>query len=142
MSKDKSKIKVGILKDTPFLPVSKSTHRAMEITEKALKEEGYDVVKFDITPEEYSTARDSLVAMVVNGTAKDLANDFELQGERLVLGVWTNMLLLNANACFRKIIKTVLGCAGMGRTVTATKNVLKFESHQYDNIMRKRYEFA
>jgi Asp-tRNA(Asn)/Glu-tRNA(Gln) amidotransferase A subunit family amidase len=44
MGKDKSKIKVGILKETPFLPVSKSTHRAMEITEKALKEEGYDVV--------------------------------------------------------------------------------------------------
>ena len=50
---DKSKIKVGILKETPFLPVSKSTLRAMDIAEKALIEEGYDVVKFDITEDEW-----------------------------------------------------------------------------------------
>ena len=129
MSGDKSKIKVGILKETPFLPVSKSTLRAMDIAEKALIEEGYDVVKFDITEDEYSLARDSLIAMVINGTAKDLANDFNKNGERLVLGVWTNMILMNANPCLRSIIRKILGCVGMGRTVTATKNVRKFESH-------------
>lgn len=142
MNQDKSKIKVGILKETPFLPVSKSTLRAMEITEKALKEEGYDVVPFDITPDEYSLARDSLVAMVVNGTACDLANDFNKQGERLIMGVWTNMILIKANPCFRYLIKKILGCAAMGRTVTATKNCQKFGSHAYDEIMRSRYEFA
>lgn len=78
---DKSKIKVGILKETPFLPVSNSTLRAMDLTEKALIEEGYDVVKFEITADEYSLARDSLVAMVINGTAWDLSNDFDQNGE-------------------------------------------------------------
>ena len=78
---DKSKIKVGILKETPFLPVSNSTLRAMDLTEKALIEEGYIVVKFEITADEYSLARDSLVAMVINGTAWDLSNDFDQNGE-------------------------------------------------------------
>jgi len=78
---DKSKIKVGILKETPFLPVSNSTLRAMDLTEKALIDEGYDVVKFEITADEYSLARDSLVAMVINGTAWDLSNDFDQNGE-------------------------------------------------------------
>ena len=41
MNQDKSRIKVGILKETPFLPVSKSTSRALEIAEKALVAEGY-----------------------------------------------------------------------------------------------------
>lgn len=142
MSKDKFKIKVGILKETPFLPVSNSTLRAMDITEKALIDEGYEVVKFEITPDEYSLARDSLVAMVINGTAWDLGNDFNQNGEELVLGVWTNMILMRAGPCLRGIVKKVLGAVGMGRTVTATKNVRKFGSHQYDNIMRTRYEFA
>jgi Trk K+ transport system NAD-binding subunit len=44
----------------------------MEIAEKALKDQGYDVVTFDITPEEYALARNSLVSMVINGTAWDL----------------------------------------------------------------------
>ena len=55
----------------------------MNLAEKALKDEGYDVVKFEITPEEYALARDSLVAMVINGTAFDLANDLVMNGERL-----------------------------------------------------------
>jgi Asp-tRNA(Asn)/Glu-tRNA(Gln) amidotransferase A subunit family amidase len=85
---------VGILKETPFLPVSKSTTRAMNLAEKALRDEGYEVVPFDITPEEYALARDSLVAMVINGTAWDLCNDFEKNGERLTLAVFTNQLLM------------------------------------------------
>jgi len=80
--------------------------------------------------------------MVVNGTASDLCNDFDLNGERLVPGVWTNMLLIKANPCLRYLIRKILSCSGMGRTVTASSYVRRLGSHQYDDIMRKRYEFA
>ena len=80
--------------------------------------------------------------MVINGTAYDLANDFELNGERLTLGVYTNMVLLKAGPILRGFIKMLLKAIGMGRLVEVTKNVKKMPSHDYDEIMRKRYEFA
>jgi Asp-tRNA(Asn)/Glu-tRNA(Gln) amidotransferase A subunit family amidase len=114
----------------------------MNLAEKALKDEGYDVVQFDITPEEYSLARDSVIAMVVNGTCWDLSNDFDMNGEKLTIGVHTNMLLMKAGPILRVFINMLLKAIGMGRTVVATKNVEKMSSHDYDNVMRKRYEFA
>ena len=50
---DKSKIKVGILTETPFLEVSTSVKRAIEISRKALEKQGYQVVDFTIEPEEF-----------------------------------------------------------------------------------------
>ena len=38
---DHSKIKIGVLTETDFLPVSYSVRRAIEISRKALEEEGY-----------------------------------------------------------------------------------------------------
>ena len=38
---DHSKIKVGVLTETEFLPVSDSVKRAIEIAKKALIDEGY-----------------------------------------------------------------------------------------------------
>jgi len=38
MSGDPSKIKIGVLSETPYLPVSKATKRAMKMATKALKD--------------------------------------------------------------------------------------------------------
>jgi Asp-tRNA(Asn)/Glu-tRNA(Gln) amidotransferase A subunit family amidase len=91
---DHSKIKVGILKETPFLPVSDTVKRAIDMTKKALEDEGYQVVEFEITPEEFAFSRNALIAMVINGTVWDLCKDFYKNGERLTLGVWTNAFFL------------------------------------------------
>jgi Asp-tRNA(Asn)/Glu-tRNA(Gln) amidotransferase A subunit family amidase len=80
--------------------------------------------------------------MVSNGSAWDICNDFKLSGERLTLGLYLNMLLLGAGRILRGFINLILKATGMGRTVEVTKNVKKLSSHDYDNIMRKRYEFA
>jgi Asp-tRNA(Asn)/Glu-tRNA(Gln) amidotransferase A subunit family amidase len=85
---------VGILKETPFLPVSESVKRAIDMTRKALEEDGYEVVEFDITPEEYSTARSTLIALVINGTVWELVRDFYKNGERMTLGIWVNAFFL------------------------------------------------
>jgi Asp-tRNA(Asn)/Glu-tRNA(Gln) amidotransferase A subunit family amidase len=91
---DHSKIKVGILKETPFLPVSDTVKRAMQMTKKALEDDGYQVVEFEITPEEFAFARNTLIAMVINGTVWDLCKDFNKHGERLIMGVWVNAFFL------------------------------------------------
>jgi hypothetical protein len=39
--KERSNIKVGILKETPYLPISKAVKRAIGITRKALVDAGY-----------------------------------------------------------------------------------------------------
>jgi len=83
MLDDKSKIKVGILSETPFLPVSKSVKRAIEMTKKALVEEGYEVVDFKVTPEEFAQGRNFTLEMITGATAGLLCKDFERIGERL-----------------------------------------------------------
>jgi Asp-tRNA(Asn)/Glu-tRNA(Gln) amidotransferase A subunit family amidase len=85
---------VGILKETPFLPVSDSVKRAIDMTRKALEEDGYEVVEFDITPEEFKTARSTLIALVINGTVWELVRDFYKNGERMLLGIWVNAFFL------------------------------------------------
>ena len=52
-----SKIKVGIITETPYLPVSKSVKRAMGIAKDALVKLGYQVVDFDVTPEDFAKGR-------------------------------------------------------------------------------------
>ena len=75
--------------------MSDSVKRAIDITRKALEEDGYQVVDFEITPKEYAVARNSLIAMVVNGTVWELCKDFYRNGERETLGVWVNSFFLN-----------------------------------------------
>jgi hypothetical protein len=104
----------------------------MDIAEKALRDEGYEVVPFNITPEEYAEARDLIVAQICMGTACDLSNDFEQTGEKLQHVVQGNMTLLSAGPILRGVIKTILNAIGMGRTLEATKNVKKHSSWEND----------
>lgn len=64
------------------------------MTRKALEEDGYEVVEFDITPEEYKIARSTLIALVINGTVCELVRDFYKNGERMLLGIWVNAFFL------------------------------------------------
>lgn len=52
------------------------------------------------------------------------------------------MLLMRAGPILRGFIRVVLKAIGMGRTVEASTYVKKLSSHEYDNVMRNRYEFA
>jgi len=52
-----SKGKIGLLTETPFMPISTASKRAIDITRKGLIAAGYEVVDFNITPEEYKKGR-------------------------------------------------------------------------------------
>jgi len=78
-----NKIKVGLIKEMAHLPVCPATKRAMNMTKKALIDEGYEVVDFDLTEMDYEIARDCLLGTVANSFVKYLADDFEKYGERV-----------------------------------------------------------
>ena len=139
---DKSKIKVGIFTETPFLEVSASVKRAIEITRKALEKQGYQVVDFKIEPEEFHSAKEYLIAMVANDTALALSEDFNKAGENLTLGVWTNMLLLTAGPTLRKFIRCMLRLLKMGRQADSTGNLRRIDPPKYNNLMKDRYQFC
>lgn len=72
-----SKTKVGILQESPFLPVSDATRRAVKETERALKTIGYNVVPFFLTNEVWDQARDYIMSMLSNGICPELFSQME-----------------------------------------------------------------
>ena len=120
---DHSKIKVGILTETPFLQVSPSVKRAITLTRKALEDDGYQVVDVIWTPEEYEEARNILIGIVSAGAVPYLMKDIERTGERLLPGIALQMFLLRRGPFARWIIAKILGLIGMGRTVATTSNL-------------------
>ena len=75
------KIKVGVVTEVPFLPVSPAVKRAIQISRKALEQAGYEVVDYPITQDDLDKAKNYLVAMIANLTVKYLAKDFHATGE-------------------------------------------------------------
>lgn len=78
------KVKIGILTESSFLPVSKSVHRAMQLTEKALRELGYETVKMSLTEQEWRDAQDYFVLMTANGNGPKMGRDITESGETLM----------------------------------------------------------
>jgi hypothetical protein len=60
-------VKIGILQESPFLPLSDSVKRAIKQTERALKDMGYYVVPFFLTDEVWEQGRKYMNAIVANG---------------------------------------------------------------------------
>jgi len=48
---ENTKIKIGMLQESPFLPSGSAVKRAMYQTEMTLRKQGYDVVPFFLTDE-------------------------------------------------------------------------------------------
>ena len=138
---DHSKIKIGILKETPFLPVSKSVKRAIDLAKKALIDEGYEIVEVTFSPEDYATGRNLLIGMVASGAGPGLISDFNKSGEATNLGTWSNLFLLSRGPIGRFMIRGILGIAGMGRLVTATSEFKIRETENYGLFLKEKYEF-
>ena len=81
---NKPKIKIGILKESTFLPCSKAVKRAMKITEKALQDLGYEVVEIAFPQEIWEQGRNLIVSMLLNGPAPQVMKDFLNTGEALL----------------------------------------------------------
>ena len=108
---DHSKIKVGVLTETPFLPVSASVKRAIEISRKALVAEGYQIVDVTFSPEDFAEGRNLLIGMVSSGSGPALTKELAQEGEKLQLGVWLNLFLLKRGPVGRALVSGIMGAA-------------------------------
>lgn len=133
-----SKIRVGIIKRIKSLPASPTVERAMELTRQALIKSGYEVVDVSGFEEDYSKANNYVVGMVANGTIRHLADDFDKTGEKVQLGLWSNILILRAGPLLRNILTTILKVAGMGRLVSFLKYAYLMNNDELDALYRER----
>jgi len=76
-------IKIGILQESPFLPVSDAVRRAMKETERSLKELGYLVVPYFLTDEVWKQGMDLMMSLVANGYLSQLLSDIDDECETL-----------------------------------------------------------
>lgn len=136
-----SKIKVGMLIETPFLPVSDSVKRAINLTRKALVDEGYDVVDVNWTPEEFAEARNLLIGMVASGAGPGLVRDMDKSGERLTPGVWLNIFMLKRGSFTHELIKGLMRLIGMGRAAACIEEVNIKDNENYEKLLKRRNEF-
>jgi hypothetical protein len=74
-------VKIGILQESPFLPLSDSVKRAIKQTERSLKDMGYYVVPFFLTDEVWAQARQYMNAIVANGFLDKILKDLEIECE-------------------------------------------------------------
>lgn len=74
--KSSKKIKVGILSESSFLTCSASIKRAIKLTKAALIAHGYEVVDFNIQPEDWRASTDHFMGMVANGNTPMMLEDF------------------------------------------------------------------
>jgi Asp-tRNA(Asn)/Glu-tRNA(Gln) amidotransferase A subunit family amidase len=101
-------IKVGVVTLDPSMPITKASERAMEITKKALKDLGYEVVGFIINPEEWKLFRDILMNMFANGAAILQSRDLIDSGETVLGPLKKNFTILDASWSKRCIIDFAL----------------------------------
>jgi len=102
------------LEETPFLPVSESVKRAMRKAKAALVQQGYRVVDFNITPEEFSTPRNCIMGMCSYACAP-MARDCYNEGENLLPLVAQNFWLMQSGPLTRWFLRKAMGMMGMGR---------------------------
>jgi len=138
---DHSKIKVGVLQEVPFLPVSKAVKRAIALSRKALEDEGYQIVDVTFSAEDFAEGRNLLIGMVSSGTGPGLIRDLEGSGERLGPGVWANLFLMKQGRLGRTLVKGILGAIGMGRHKQAVQEVKIRNNQQYELFLKQKYEY-
>jgi len=139
---DHSKIKVGILVESPFLPVSNATKRAMDLTRRALVEEGYNVIDTLITPEEFAEGRNILLGIVVSGFAPTVIKDLEESGEVLTHENANMFSLVQTNVVSRWLINHILRFSNMGRAEEILSNIKMVKNEDLNLLHKRRYQFC
>lgn len=121
-------MKVGIVTETPYLPVSKSVKRAMGITRKALEAAGYEVVDINVDPKDYAEGRNLSIEMVINLYLKHIFRSIDKSGERLDEGNANSKFLLERGPFGRWCLDKIMLLTGKHRERELVKNILFFKN--------------
>jgi Asp-tRNA(Asn)/Glu-tRNA(Gln) amidotransferase A subunit family amidase len=131
-------MKVGILTETPYLPVSKAVKRAMSISRKALIKAGYQVVDINVDPKDYAEGRMLVLEMVINISAKLMFKSYDKAGETYDAGTAGFRFMIETGPIGHWIIDKILLLAGKNRDREVLK-VLKYKSvDEYTDMVRRR----
>lgn len=95
MLQNKQDIKVGILQECPWFPISKAGKRAMDIAEQAARDQGYQVVKVEYPHKFWDRAIKLTLEILANGGAPQMMKEFEKYGEVPTPIVANNSFMLN-----------------------------------------------
>ena len=137
----KKKQKVGVFVQSQFLPVSKSVKRAMQMTKDALESQGFEVVPFKVTEEEFALGRKYLLG-IATGTLQLIERDLIKYGEPMQLDNWVSFFLVNRSPQFRWCLHKLMSVIGMERGVKVLKHVKYMAVKEYQQLLKDRMEFA
>jgi len=131
-----------MLQESPFLPLSDSTKRAMKETERHLKELGYKVVPFFLTDEVWDQGRDYMYAVLSNGYLDGTIRDLESEGETLMENSKLAVALFKSGPIARGLINFALKyLMNRGRVQKATRMFRKMSEREYEQVLKKRHDF-
>lgn len=121
------------------MPVTDAVKRGIKLAKKALEEQGYQVVDVDITPEEFTRGRNTLLGYVSTGSIPGLLRDWRKSGETLPMGVWMNAFLFNRGPVARWFLVRLLRAAGLGRLASSFDYIREMNAEEFEDFHRLRY---
>lgn len=102
------KIKIGILKESSFLPCSASVKRAMKLAEKAARDLGYDVVEYSYPAEVWRESTDLFIGIMANGDVPTLIEDLDDVGESWLPAMAKHRAMVKFGPVMRWIVDNVI----------------------------------
>ena len=88
-------VKIGMLADSPNLPVSPAVKRALKMARDALTAAGFNVVDVTLPKMYWDRAKTYFMAMIRNGNSLHMLHDFEGIGEAMVPALRKTAMLMN-----------------------------------------------
>lgn len=136
-------IKIGILRESSFMPVSLSTTRAIKMTEDALKEFGCQVEEVSFSSDVFMEASDIYMGVLANTSGPAHYEALLEECETLVKPLEGLGLILNSGWTFRKFLDFLLvHVMNQGRTQRALTALQRLGPKELEEFLKHRYEFV
>ena len=141
---DKKARKVGFFTETPYLPVSKATKRAMQLARKALETEGYQIVDIDFDAKDYAEARKLTIEIICNLFAPELIRDSVKGAEVLINSAKLNFGVIGLGPVLRWIASKLLKHTSKWRDAELLSYLKIYKPYgpEYTQMLKRRYEFV
>jgi len=138
-----SKIRIGILEESPHLPVSAAVKRAIAETEAACRRLGYETVKFKFAAEDWDLMRDIFMCVAANELNKGTLKELSDSGEKMMPNLKTFRMLLNSNFITRRFLDFAIGTLmNNPRGVKALRKCRIMPELEYATLVKKRYNLC